>query len=137
LKTLKHAVFTLTSALILFSLTRCCGQNLAVDISKRTVFNVDGDLELDAFQDACFWHPHGAGGNIAEKMGGEWNIIFGDYATLVLEACNEKYGHVAARTWWLDWVESNFSKVPLNQTIIVSVMSALEPPTTLVRLGLR
>ncbi|MEM3788346.1 MAG: hypothetical protein QXN95_00560 [Candidatus Bathyarchaeia archaeon] len=83
--------------------------------------NVDGDLEFDALQDACFWHPHSAGGNMAEKIGGEWNASFGDYATLVLEASEEKFGHVAAGAWWLDWAEAGFSKVPLNQTIIVSV----------------
>ncbi|MEM2249902.1 MAG: hypothetical protein QXP16_04315 [Candidatus Bathyarchaeia archaeon] len=87
--------------------------------SNKVVLNVDGDSEFDAVRDACFWHPHSAGGNIAQKIGGEWNITFGDCATMVLDAYEGKYGHIAAGTWWLDWAGANFSKVPLNQTIIV------------------
>ncbi|MEM1564003.1 MAG: hypothetical protein QW161_04950 [Candidatus Bathyarchaeia archaeon] len=83
--------------------------------------NIDGDLEFDTIQDYWFWHPHSAGGNIAEKMGDEWNVSFSDYATLVLKASEGKYGHIAAGTWWINWAEAGFSKVPLNQTIIVSV----------------
>jgi len=84
------------------------------------VLNVDGDLELDALKDAVFWHPHSAGGNIAE-MDDEWNVSFGDYATIVLKVSEGNYGHIAVGTWWIDWAESGFSKVPLNQTIIVAV----------------
>lgn len=121
MQTLKNAALALASIIILFSLTNCCGQRLAGGTSNKVVLNVDGDLEFDAVQDAYFWHPHSAGGNVAQKIGSEWNITFGDCATMVLEASDGKYGHVAAGTWWLDWAGANFSKVPLSQTIIISV----------------
>ncbi|MEM3770117.1 MAG: hypothetical protein QXG76_02890, partial [Candidatus Bathyarchaeia archaeon] len=118
---LKYAALALASIIILFSFTNGCGQRLACGIFNKVVLSVDGDLEFDALQDACFWHPHSAGGNIAKEIGSEWNATFDSYATLVLEAYEGKYGHVAAGTWWPDWAGAGFSKVPLNQTIIVSV----------------
>jgi hypothetical protein len=90
-------------------------------VFHKVVFNVDGDLAFDAFQDAGFWHPHSAGGNLAQTMGSEWNTTLEGYATLVLKACEGKYGHIAAGTWWFDWAKADFSRVPLNQTIMVSV----------------
>ncbi|MEM3874059.1 MAG: hypothetical protein QXU45_02885 [Candidatus Bathyarchaeia archaeon] len=118
---LKRVALALALTVILFSLPNSCGRKLADVVSNKVVLNVDGDLELDVLQDFCFWHPHSAGGNIAETMGGNWNITFGDYATMSLNVSDGKYGHIAAGTWWIDWAEANFSKVPLNQTIIVSL----------------
>ena len=90
-------------------------------VFHKVVLNVNGDLAFDAFQDALLWHPHSAGGNLAKTMGGEWNVTFEDCATLVLKACEGKYGHIAAGTWWIDWAAVGFLKAPLNQTIMVSV----------------
>lgn len=104
-----------------FSLNVPSQPRLMDRVFHKAVLNVDGDLAFDAFQDAGFWHPHSAGGNIAETMGSEWNATFKDYATLILKTCEGRYGHIAAGTWWLDWAKADFSKVPLNQTIMVSV----------------
>jgi len=112
LQTLKRVALALASIIILFSLPHSCGQNLAGSIYNKVVLNVDGDLGLNMLQDALFWHPHSAGGNIAETMGGEWNVTFGDYATMILNVSDGLYGHIAAGTWWIDWADADFSKVP-------------------------
>ena len=120
MQTLKRVALVMASIIILFSLSHSCGQKLADVIYNKVVLNVDGDLELDMLQDARFWHPHSAGGNIAEIMDGEWNVTFGDYATMILKVSDGFYGHIAAGTWWIDWADADFSRVPLNQTIMVS-----------------
>jgi hypothetical protein len=96
-------------------------------VFHKVVLNVNGDLAFDAFQNALLWHPHSAGGNLAQTMGGEWNFTFEDYATMVLKAYEGKCGHIAAGTWWLDWAAVGFSRVPLNQAIA----SAFQDPNSI------